>query len=66
VRTFEEVEVQNTLNGGWSSGFEVVKVERDTGGEEVLRLRRRSDGYVLPAPVSINRVRATKTMAAHG
>jgi hypothetical protein len=62
---FEEVEVQNTLNGGWSSGFEVVEAEHNASGEEMLKLRRRSDGCVLPAPVSVDRVRALKSMVSH-
>jgi len=63
MRTFEEVEVQNTLDGGWSPGFEVVEAEHSASGEEMLRLRRRSDGCLLPAPVSVNRVRRMKSLA---
>jgi len=38
------VEVRNGLSMGWAGGFEVATVERDG-----YRLRRMSDGTVLPA-----------------
>jgi hypothetical protein len=39
----ERVEVWCTYTGGWAPGFEIVGVEAGT-----YRLRRRSDGVVLP------------------
>jgi len=64
VRTYEDVEVQNTLNGGWSSGFEVIDSEESPSGVEMLRLRRRSDGCILPANVSVDRVRPARARAS--
>jgi hypothetical protein len=58
--TFVDVEVQNTLTGGWSAGFQVVETEHTATGKEMLRLRRESDGFVLPAPISVDRVRTAK------
>jgi hypothetical protein len=39
-----EVEVRTRFDGRWSPGFEVVSVDDDS-----CRVRRRSDGVVLPA-----------------
>jgi hypothetical protein len=58
--TFVDVEVQNTLTGGWSPGFQVIDTERTATGEEMFRLQRQSDGFVLPAPISVDRVRSAK------
>jgi hypothetical protein len=43
LRPGRKVEVRNRFDGSWSGGFEVVE-EVDVG----YRVRRRSDGAVLP------------------
>jgi len=42
------VEVRSRFERTWARGFEVVE-ELDDGGELQYRIRRRSDGSVLPA-----------------
>jgi hypothetical protein len=46
------VEVRNRLDGSWSRGFEIVEQLLDEGGKPKFRVRRISDGYVLPAVFS--------------
>ncbi len=46
------VEVLSRFSSAWRKGFEVAEV-RDDG----CRLRRRSDGVVLPAPIPVNELR---------
>jgi hypothetical protein len=44
------VEVRSRFDDRWSRGFEVAEVEAGDGGKETrYRIRRRSDGSVLPA-----------------
>jgi hypothetical protein len=43
----ERVEVHVAYTDGWTSGFEIAEVLGD-----VYRLRRCSDGSVLPVPMS--------------
>jgi len=47
-----QVEVLNRYQRSWSHGFEVAAVDQ-TG----YRLRRQSDGYVLPVVMPAGRVR---------
>ena len=47
-----EVEVRTRFDGRWAPGFEVVSYDHDS-----CRVRRRSDGVVLPAPFSSADVR---------
>ena len=47
VRQGEGVQVRNRFDGNWVQGFEVADVE-DGDDERLFRLRRRSDGAVLP------------------
>jgi len=42
------VEVRNRFDGGWSSGYVLEEVIR-SGVGEMYRIRRDSDGSVLPA-----------------
>jgi hypothetical protein len=51
-----EVEVQSRFNGSWVRGFEVVEVGVQEQPDSV-RIRRRSDGAVLPALFNTERVR---------
>jgi hypothetical protein len=51
-----EVEVQSRFNGSWVRGFEIVEV-RSHEQPDSLRIRRRSDGAVLPTLFSPDRVR---------
>jgi hypothetical protein len=56
MRPGEGVQVRNRFDGHWVRGFEVAEVhERDH--EMVFRLRRRSDGAVLPSLFSAEDVR---------
>ncbi|HZQ28756.1 MAG TPA: hypothetical protein VFA94_13755 [Acidimicrobiales bacterium] len=48
------VEVWNSYLGKWSRGFEIGEVNRDG-----VRLRRRSDGSLLPTVFDAELVRAT-------
>ena len=43
------VEVRNRFDGSWSHGFEIVECLTDGGSGPRYRLRRLSDGVVLPA-----------------
>ena len=47
-----EVEVRNRYVRGWSGGFQVAAIDRDR-----YRIRRRSDGVVLPAAFTSTDVR---------
>jgi hypothetical protein len=40
-----EVEVRTRFDGRWAPGFEIVSIDHDH-----CRVRRRSDGVVLPTP----------------
>ncbi|MBM3675357.1 MAG: hypothetical protein FJW88_10500 [Actinobacteria bacterium] len=42
------VEVRSRFEGSWARGFEIVEVMEQNGGA-AFRVRRRSDGSVLPA-----------------
>lgn len=42
------VEVRNRFDGSWSHGFEVIETCADDAGDHHFRLRRLSDGVVLP------------------
>ena len=47
MRQGEGVQVRNRFDGTWVQGFEVADVE-DGDDEQLFRLRRRSDGALLP------------------
>lgn len=54
------VEVRSTFRKGhWSGGFEVAEVIRQQQGE-FFRLRRRSDGAVLPALFAAEDIRQAR------
>lgn len=48
----DPVEVHTTFNDSWSRGFEVAEV-----GDAGYRLRRLSDGLLLPGPTSPEDIR---------
>ncbi len=50
------VEVRNSFDQGWSRGFEVAEVDDDGR----VRLRRRSDGALLPTDFEPDAVREEK------
>jgi len=59
VQAGDRVEVRSRFDQGWSRGFEIVEVVppgADDGGPG-YRVRRRSDGQVLPAVFSEDDVR---------
>ena len=51
-RTGTEVEVLTRYEGHWASGFAIASVDHDR-----FRLRRHSDGVVLPVSFSANQLR---------
>ncbi len=51
-----DVEVRCRFDSRWARGFEIASIEDDT-----YRLRRRSDGSVLPATFAPNDVRPLGT-----
>lgn len=60
MRKGTRVEVRSSFDGSWVNGFEVV----DTEDDGALRLRRLSDGEVLPAtfpPDVVRRERRRET-----
>ncbi|HZU74851.1 MAG TPA: hypothetical protein VE990_18985 [Acidimicrobiales bacterium] len=58
-----DVEVRNRFEGNWTSGYQVEEVVPQGGGEW-FRLRRRSDGRVLPVLFPADQVRAAGTIGA--
>jgi hypothetical protein len=50
--TGTEVEVLTRYEGHWASGFAIASVDQDR-----FRLRRHSDGVVLPVSFSANQLR---------
>ena len=50
-----DVEVRARFDGGWKRGFEIAAIE-----DELYRIRRRSDGAVLPEPFSPADVRTLR------
>jgi hypothetical protein len=51
------VEVRSRFDQRWARGFEVVEVVEDDDSAP-YRIRRRSDGYMLPASFTNNEIRA--------
>ncbi|MBI2168924.1 MAG: hypothetical protein HYU28_05410 [Actinobacteria bacterium] len=61
MRRAEPVEVRSSFQPDhWSSGFEVAGIVRRKE-QQLLRLRRRSDGAVLPALFHPDDVRTTRS-----
>jgi hypothetical protein len=54
------VEVRNRFDGGWSGGYVLEEVIR-SGSEELYRIRRDSDGVVLPTLFGGREVRRADT-----
>ena len=52
----DHVEVRNNFDNEWSRGFEIVEVVFD----DAVRIRRRSDGALLPVPFAVAEVREEK------
>lgn len=57
MRPGTHVEVRSTFDGSWVRGFELVETEDDGS----MRLRRLSDGSVLPTPFPPDDVRRERT-----
>lgn len=53
MRVGDHVEVRNSFDSEWSRGFEIAEVDDDGS----VRLRRRSDGAVLPVRFTPDDVR---------
>ena len=62
TRPTDHVEVQCRIEGQWIDGFEVFEIIQD-GGLRRYRLRRLSDGVVMPVQYAARDVRR-KTVAA--
>ena len=62
TRPTDHVEVQCRIEGQWIDGFEVFEIIQD-GGLRRYRLRRLSDGVVMPVQYAAHDVRR-KTVAA--
>jgi hypothetical protein len=56
VRLGEGVQVRNRFDGDWVQGFEVAEVQEGGNGTR-FRLRRQSDGWILPALFSDDEIR---------
>lgn len=52
----QRVEVRNRFDQSWSRGFEIAEIDVSSDGLR-LRVRRRSDGQVLPAWFDVEVVR---------
>jgi hypothetical protein len=53
------VEVRSRFDQRWARGFEVGEIIEGGGNDRAsYRIRRRSDGYLLPASFSDNEIRA--------
>ena len=52
-----EVEVWIPLGTEWSSGFEIVDREPTGDGQEAFRIRRQSDGALIPVALPADRLR---------
>ena len=52
-----EVEVWISLGTGWSAGFEIVDREPTGDGQEAFRIRRQSDGALIPVALPADRLR---------
>jgi hypothetical protein len=58
---FDEIEVRDRFTGAWSGGFELH--DADTAdGDERFKVRRRSDGIVLPEWFSAMELRPIQSM----
>ena len=51
VRPGTRVEVRSRFESKWSRGFEIVECD-DSNGSPVYKVRRRSDGSILPVTFS--------------
>lgn len=51
-------EVRNRFDGRWAPGFRIEEIE-DHQGEVVVRVRRLSDGYLVPAWLPAEDVRTS-------
>jgi hypothetical protein len=54
------VEVRSRFDERWTRGFEVAEIDHDDPGAVRYRIRRRSDGSVLPALFVDDEVREEK------
>lgn len=67
MRPGSQVEVQSRFDGSWVRGFEVAEVaEPHSDRGAALRLRRRSDGAVLPALFYLEEVRELSRITPPG
>lgn len=54
---YDEVEVFVPYDRHWVAGFELADVVQSDDGDSLFRLRRRSDGTLLPVAMPADRVR---------
>lgn len=54
----ERIQIRTRFDGQWVGGYEVIERDERPGGRDVLvRVRRRSDGRVLPERFGAEEVR---------
>ena len=56
----DQVDVQNRFDGSWSSGFEIAEV-LGPPSQRTYRIRRLSDGEILPARFARDLVTGTRS-----
>jgi hypothetical protein len=57
TQAMNEIEVRSRFDGTWVRGFEVAEQTAGADRKPAVRLRRRSDGTVLPTLFSLDEVR---------
>lgn len=55
------IEVRNRFDGSWSHGFEILEISAINATTRHYRLRRLSDGYVLPPVFSADDIVVNRT-----
>lgn len=63
MRPGSDVEVRSRFDGGWVRGFQVAEID-SSGAEQRFRLRRTSDGTVLPVGFLRDELRQREPAAA--
>ena len=58
MRVGEAIEVYSRFDGTWVNGLDLVGTAQDGRGDKALVVRRRSDGFVLPAAFPLADVRS--------
>ena len=59
------VQVRTRFDGRWATGFEIADVHRSGAAPPIYRIRRRSDGRVLPGFFPVDQLRRKLRAGAH-